>query len=62
MLKKVTACVKRMIMSPFVLYTYNLISAPIGLTVPINLFTVGSVFVFGLPGLFGLVVLLKFLS
>ena len=58
MLKKIFNLFKRVIISAFVLYGYNLIVSPINLIIPINVFTVGILTVFGLPAIFSLIVIL----
>jgi len=58
MLKKLFSLFKRIIISAFVLYGYNLIASPINLIIPINVFTVGILTVFGLPAIFSLIVIL----
>lgn len=58
MLKKIFSLFKRVIISAFVLYGYNLIASPINLIIPINVFTVGILTVFGLPAIFSLIVIL----
>lgn len=58
MLKKLFSLFKRVIISAFVLYGYNLIASPINLIIPINVFTVGILTVFGLPAIFSLIVIL----
>ena len=49
---------KRIIISAFILYGYNLIVTPINLTIPINLITVGLLTMFGIPALFALIIIL----
>ena len=58
MLKKLFSLFKRVIISAFVLYGYNLIASPINLIIPINVFTVGILTIFGLPAIFSLIVIL----
>lgn len=58
MLKKVFKLLKKIIVSAFVLYSYNLISAPINLIIPINIFTVATLTILGLPALFALIAIL----
>ena len=58
MLKKLFSLFKRIIISAFVLYGYNLIASPINLIIPINVFTIGILTVFGLPAIFSLIVIL----
>ena len=58
MIKKMVNILKRIIISAFILYGYNLIVTPINLTIPINLITVGLLTVFGIPALFALIIIL----
>lgn len=58
MIKKMFNILKRIIISAFILYGYNLIVIPINLTIPINLITVGLLTVFGIPALFALIIIL----
>lgn len=58
MLKKIFKLFKKIVISAFVLYSYNLISAPLNLIVPINLFTISILTVLGLPSLFALIAIL----
>ena len=56
-IKKIWQCFKRIIISMFILYGYNLIATSFNLVIPINVFTVGSVSLLGFPMLFVLVLL-----
>ena len=58
MIKKMFNILKRIIISAFILYGYNLIVTPFNLTIPINLITVGLLTVFGIPALFALIIIL----
>lgn len=58
MIKKVFNILKRIIISAFILYGYNLIVTPINLTIPINLITVSLLALFGIPALFALIIVL----
>lgn len=58
MIKKMFNILKKIIISAFILYGYNLIVTPINLTIPINLITVGLLTVFGIPALFALIIVL----
>lgn len=51
MLKFVFKIIKRIIISSFLLYGYNLLVQPIGLIIPINIFTVGALTLLGVPAL-----------
>lgn len=56
-IKKIWQCFKRIIISMFILYGYNLIATRFNLVIPMNVFTIGSVSLLGFPMLFVLVLL-----
>ena len=58
MLKFILKIIKRIIISSFLLYAYNLIVQPIGLIIPINVFTVGALTILGVPALLALIFML----
>lgn len=58
MLKKIFKFIKRIILSIFILYGYNLISQSLGMIVPINIYTVLLLSLFGIPALFALIFIL----
>lgn len=55
MLKFIFKIIKRIIISSFLLYAYNLLVQPIGLIIPINIFTVGALTLLGVPALLALI-------
>lgn len=55
MLKKGFKLVKKIIFSALLLYSYNVIAQPLKIIVPINLITVGSMTIFGVPVLFAFI-------
>lgn len=57
MMKKIWQLLKKIIISIFILYGYNLIAERFNLVIPINVFTVGSISLLGFPMLFVLVLL-----
>ena len=57
MLKKIYNIIKRVVISAFALYGYNLIAAPIGLIIPINVITVSILTILGLPSLLFLIII-----
>jgi len=61
MFKKIFNLFKKIIISAFVLYGYNLIASPINLLIPINVFTIGILTLFGLPAIFSLIIILFFI-
>ena len=58
MLKKIFNLLKKVVISAFILYGYNLIASPLNLIVPINVITVGVMSFFGLPALFSFIIIL----
>jgi len=58
MIKKISRILKKIVISAFILYGYNLIAAPINLIIPINFITVGLLTIFGFPILFSLIIIL----
>ena len=56
-MKKIEVILKKIILSAFILYGYNLIAVKFNLTIPINIITVSSVSILGFPILFVLVLL-----
>ena len=58
MMKKILRFIKKVIMSAFLLYGYNLIASPLGCIIPINFVTVGILSILGIPSLFSLIVIL----
>lgn len=53
-MKKLFAVIKKIVLSAFILYGFNLIAAPLNIIVPINVITVLVIAILGMPGLFGL--------
>ena len=51
MLKILFKIMKRIVISSFLLYGYNLLVQPIGLIIPINIFTVAAISILGVPAL-----------
>jgi len=58
MLKRIFKILKKIIVSVFLLYGYNLIAAPLGFIIPINLITILLLSIFGIPALLSLVIVL----
>lgn len=54
-MKKIVECFKRIIISGFILYGYNLIAVNFNMILPINIITLLSIAFFGTPALFALV-------
>ena len=57
-MKMIIKILKKIIVSIFLLYGYNLIAAPLGFIIPINLITVLLLSIFGIPALLSLVIVL----
>ena len=60
MVKKLFWLIKRFIVSVLLIYTYNIIVFSLGITIPINLYTILFVCLFGFPGVLGLCLLFLF--
>lgn len=60
MFKFILKIIKRVIISSFLLYGYNLLIQPLGFIIPINIVTVGLISIFGIPALFSLIFILIF--
>ncbi len=58
-MKKISMIIKKIIFAILLLYTYNLIGAPINLIIPINCITVIIVTLLDLPGFALLLIILK---
>ena len=54
-MKKIVECFKKIIISGFILYGYNLIAVNFNMILPINVITLFSVTFLGTPALFALV-------
>lgn len=58
MLKKFFGLFKRILFYVLLLYSFNLVAAPMGIIVPINFITVGSLVLLGFPALFGYILVI----
>lgn len=54
MLRILFNLIKKVILGLLLLYAYNVIVFPIGVTIPINVFTILFVTLLGFPGMIGL--------
>lgn len=61
MIKFILKIIKKIIISSFLLYGYNLLVQPIGLIIPINIFTIGIISILGIPSLLCLIVIMIFI-
>lgn len=55
MFKSIFKIIKRIVVSIFVLYGYNIVTNKFNLTIPINVYTIGIMTIFGTPGFIGLI-------
>lgn len=58
MLKNFFGLFKRILFYVLLLYSFNLVAAPIGIIVPINLVTVTSLVLLGVPALFSYILII----
>jgi len=58
MFKKFFKLVKKVVVAFLIIYTYNVLSTPLNLTIPINLITVTFVTFLGIPALFLFVIMM----
>ncbi len=58
MIKKLFNLIKKIVISCFILYSFNLIISPLSINIPINYYTVGILTLLGFPGLFSLIIIL----
>ena len=61
MLKKLFIIIRKVTVSFFLLYAYNLIIQPLNLIIPINIITVLSISILGIPALLSLIALSVFI-
>ena len=60
LLKFILKIVKRIIISSFLLYGYNILVQPVGLIIPINIFTIAAISILGVPALLCLIFIMIF--
>lgn len=60
-LKKIYEILKRIIISVFLLYSFNLVMSPLEIMIPINKITVVGITVLGFPALLSFLVILLFI-
>jgi pro-sigmaK processing inhibitor BofA len=56
--KKISKMVCKLIISPFLIYIFDLLLIKFGLMIPINLYTILVVGLLGIPGLFIILILI----
>lgn len=57
-MEKILKILRGLLFAPFILYIYNLISLPLNLIIPINIFSIVFVGILGIPGLITLIAFL----
>ena len=57
-IKKFLNILKKVLVSAFAIYGYNLIASPLNLIIPINIITILLMAIFGFPALFSLILIL----
>ena len=60
-LKRIYEILKRIIISVFLLYSFNLVMSPLEIMIPINMITVVGITVLGFPALLSFLVILLFI-
>lgn len=58
MIRLIGNIIKKIVVSTFLLYGFNLIVAPLNIIIPINIITVLAISVLGLPALFSFLIIL----
>lgn len=56
-MKNIIMIIKRIVMSYLILYGFNLIAVNFNMVIPINIITVSTVTILGVPALIGLILL-----
>ena len=57
MFKFIFKIFKRILFYVFLLYSFNLMASPMGIIIPINFITVGSLVILGVPVLFSFILI-----
>lgn len=60
-IKKTYELVKRIIISVFLLYSFNLVMSPLEIIIPINAITVLGITILGFPALLSFLIILLFI-
>ncbi|MCI8446765.1 MAG: hypothetical protein HFH31_04640 [Bacilli bacterium] len=58
MIKKFFQFFKRIIVSGFILYGFNIIVAPLNIMIPLNIITILALAILGIPALFSFLIIL----
>jgi len=56
-MNKIKRCLRRLIVTFFLIYGYNNLVMPINMIIPINIYTILFVYIFGLPSLLAFIVI-----
>ncbi len=59
-MKLIFKLLRKIIISSFLLYGYNLLVQPLNLMIPINVITVSAITILGIPGLLAMVLILVY--
>ena len=51
--------IKKIVLSMCLLYSFNILIMKTGIIIPINYYTIGFISLFGIPGLIGIILLIK---
>lgn len=57
MLKKIYVILKKIVFSFAFLYAYNVIAYPLGIIIPLNFITIGTLTILGIPSFFAFVLM-----
>ena len=60
-MRKIINTIKKIVVALCMLYTFNLIVSSIGIIIPINIYSIATVSILGLPAIFGLLLILQFI-
>jgi len=60
-MRKIINIIKKIVVALCMLYTFNLIVSSIGIIIPINIYSIATVSILGLPAIFGLLLILQFI-
>lgn len=58
-MKKILCALKKILVSGLILYGYNIAFVSIGCIIPMNIITISSVSIFGIPALFSFIIIQK---
>ncbi len=58
MFKKIRKILKRVLVSIFLVYSFNLIASSLQIIIPLNFYTIGTITILGAPSLLAFVVIL----